>query len=106
MIMPDGIATLFRPMRTSLRGLLESPPDCLMYGIPATPRAHHDTGPRPDRNLRQQPGPDGGRADLPRRAGVRHLLASAEAADHLSDRPRLRPGGLADLRPVAVPGVG
>ena len=36
--------------------------------------------------------PDGGRADRPRRARVRHLLPPAEGADHLPDRPGLRPG--------------
>ena len=35
----------------------------------------------------QGPGADGGRADRPRRAGVRYLFAAAEGADHLPDRP-------------------
>ena len=45
-------------------------------------------GSRSGRDLRQQPGADGGRADRPRRARLRHLLPPAEGADHLPDRRR------------------
>ncbi|KAG1238194.1 hypothetical protein G6F68_018774 [Rhizopus microsporus] len=51
-----------------------------------------------------EPGSDGGRADQPRRACLRHLFAPAEGADHLPGRPGRglhgQPGGC----PVAVPG--
>ena len=51
----------------------------------------HD-GSRSGRDLRQHAGADGGRADRPRRARLRHLFAPAEGADHLPDRagPRRR----------------
>ena len=58
----------------------------------------------PCRGLQQLPGADGGRADGPGRARLRHLFAAAQGTDHLPDRAGLRPGRRPDLRPAAVPG--
>src|SRR5215469_14303698 len=58
---------------------------------------------RPSRSLHEQPGADGGRADQPRRARLRHLFAPVEGADHLPRRPRQRHGREPDLRPAPVP---
>ena len=50
-------------------------------------------------------GPDGGRADVPRRAGVRHLLAAAERADRLPRHPGDRGHREPDRRPADPPRV-
>ena len=55
-------------------------------GRPAAWKVGQDEGSRSRRDLQQHPGADGGRADRPRRAGLRHLFAAAEGADHLPDR--------------------
>ena len=48
-------------------------------------RNDEHVGSRPRRGLRQRAGADGGGADRPRRARLRHLLAPAQGADHLPD---------------------
>ena len=60
---------------------------------------------RSPRKARSEPShPDGHRADLPRRAFVRHLLAPAQRADHLPRHPGRRPDRQPDHRPAPAPG--
>ena len=51
-------------------------------------------------------GPDGGRADLARRALLRHLLAPAQRADRLPRNRRQRRNRQPDRRPAPPPRVG
>ncbi|CAA9475657.1 MAG: ATP-dependent Clp protease proteolytic subunit, partial [uncultured Solirubrobacteraceae bacterium] len=53
----------------------------------------------------EPPCPDGGRADVARRARVRHLLPPAQRADHLPRDPRRRPDRQPDRRAAPAPGV-
>ena len=57
------------------------------------------------RRIDEPADPDGDRADVPRRAIVRHLLASAQRADHLPGHARRRPDREPDHRPAAPPRV-
>ena len=54
----------------------------------------------------QLPGPHGRRADQPRRAGLRPLLAAAQGAHHLPGHADRRHDRQPGLRPAAAPRVG
>ena len=56
--------------------------------------------------VREPTDTDGGRADQPRRARLRHLLPPAQRTHHLPGHGHQRPGGQPGRRPAAAPGVG
>src|SRR6185437_6120952 len=87
---------------SSMSTSLGSATDRLRYGSSecATKELHypHPTPPHPrPEEASDDTGPDGHRADLTRRAQLRHLLPAAERADHLhraaDRRPDREPGG-------------
>ena len=74
-------------------------------GAPSSSRPSTAEAPSIDCRADEPPGPNGGRADLARRARLRHLLAPAQRADHLPRHPGDRGHREPDRRPADPPRV-